>query len=133
MPAKGMGNVTITYNAVALTGYCNAVQLDAVVAAIDTTHFGSTAEESTPGSTKWKLDFGGNYDSAVDNVLGPDAVAPPTTKRALVIVFGPVSNRVTYTWASGSAFVSSYGLKGDPKGMLTWSGTLEISGAPTRS
>ena len=39
MPAKGMGNVTVTYNAVALTNYCNTQQMDAVVAAIDTTHF----------------------------------------------------------------------------------------------
>ena len=133
MPAKGMGNVTFTYNAVAITNYCNTGQMDAVVAAIDTTHFGSTAEESTPGSVKWKVDLGGNWDLALDNVLGPDSVSPPTTKRALVVVFGPASNRATYTWASGSAFVSNYSIKADPKGMITWSGTLEISCTLTRS
>ena len=133
MPAKGMGNVTVTYNAVALTNYCNTAQMDAVIAAIDTTHFGSTAEETTPGSAKWKVDLGGNWDIALDNVAGPDSVSPPTTKRALVIVFGPVSNRATYTWASGSAYISNYVIKADPKGMITWTATLEISGAPTRS
>lgn len=133
MAVKSRGNATVTYNATEITNYLNTVSIEAIVNAIETTHLGSTGEEKIAGTTGWKVPVGGDWAKALDDVLGPDAVTPPSTLRTLVVVIGAAGARVTYTWTT-NAFVGGYTVNvPDPNGKITWSGTLEVSGAPTRT
>lgn len=133
MAVKALGSITVTYNSNALTAKLNQASLEAIVAAIDTTNLASSAGEQIPGLVNWSVPVGGMWDSTLDGYLGPDAVSPPSTLRTLVIVIGPSGSQVTYTWTSNS-FISNYKFGADnPGGALTWSGTLAVSGAPTRS
>lgn len=133
MPAtKAAGNITLSYNSNALAAYLNQASLEAVVAEIETTVLSSTAQEKIPGLGAWSVPVGGPWDSTLDGYLGPDAISPPATMRTLVAVIGPSGSQVTYTWTS-KAFISNYRIQTEPAGAITWSGTLSVSGAPTRS
>jgi len=133
MPVKTQGNVTVTYNSTEITDYLNQQSLEAIVNEIDTTNLGSTSNEKTPGSVNWAVNVGGFWAKALDDLLGPDAVTTPTTLRTLAVVIGASGAQVTYTWTSNS-FVGNYRVEAaDPTGVITWSGTLAVSGAPTRS
>lgn len=137
MPAKALGNVVITYNSVNVTPYLNKASLKATIKAIDTTNLASTAQQQGPGAPGFTVPVGGLWDAALDAVFGADADSPPTTLRTLVVQIGPVANRVIRTWtgtATVGAFVSDYSVDtDDPLGDITWSGTLQCSGAPVRS
>jgi hypothetical protein len=136
MATKGLQNIALTYNSNAMAAHLDSASLEAVVNAIGTTTFASAAEETSPGATKYSVPVGGPWSKALDDILGADAVSPPSTLRSLVYQVGPVGNRVTYTWtgsATVGAFVADYKiLADDPLGNIKWSGTLNISGAPTR-
>lgn len=131
MPLKASGSITVTYNSNALTGYLNQASLEGIVQEIETTDLASTAQEKIPGLGGWNVPVGGFWDATLDGYLGPDAVSPPASMRTLAVVIGSGST-VTYTWTS-NAFISNYRVSAEPSGALTWSGTLSVSGAPTRS
>ena len=127
---KVAGNVTVTYNASALTNYLNTVSLNAVVNSIDTTDFGdANAMTSIAGLSDWDVPIGGPWDPTLDGYLAPDMIAPPTTLRTLVVVI----DTVTFT-ATTNAFITGYTIDtSSPSDGITWSATLKISGAPVRS
>jgi hypothetical protein len=137
MPAKALTNVVITYNTTNITAYLNKASLKAVVKAIDTTNLASTAQQQGPGAPGFTVPVAGLWDKALDDVLGADADSPPTTLRTLVVQIGPAANRVIRTWTSSAnvgAFVSDYSVDtDDPLGNISWSGTLQCSGAPVRT
>lgn len=127
---KGASNVTVTYNSNALTAHVNTVQLDNVIAELESTHLGSTASESDPGLAKHTLDIGGDWNSTIDGYLGPDGMSG--TKRTCVIVFGPSGSQVTYTWTS-QAFITNWQIQSPANGKQTWTAKLNLSGAGARS
>ena len=136
-PIRAMSNVIVMYGAdgasVDITGACNTAQLNATVNEIETTTLASTGKETTPGQSEWKIEVGGPWSLALDNVLGPDVVTPPATKRDASIQFGQTGNQVLYTWDT-NAFVSNYSIDpSNPSEAITWSGTLVLSGSPTRT
>jgi len=137
MAHKTLQNIVITYNSNAMAAHLDQASLEATVETIDTTTFASTGQEKTPGATSYSIPVGGPWSKALDDILGADTVAPPSTLRTFVYQIGPVSDRVTYTWTGSStvgAFISDYKVQADdPMGVIKWSGTLTISGAPTRS
>jgi hypothetical protein len=131
--AKSLGNITVTYNSNALTSKLNQASIEAIVNAIDVTNLASSAGQSIPGLANWSVPVGGFWDSTLDGYLGPDAVSPPSTLRTLVVVVGPSGSQATYTWTT-NAFISNYKFGADNvSGALTWTGTLAVSGPPTRS
>lgn len=133
MPVKAAGNVIVTYNSVNITAYLNTQALEAVVNEIDTTNLASTGAEKTPGTTNWTINVGGFWAKALDDALAPDGVTPPGTLRTLVVVIGASGAQATYTWTA-NAFVGNYKIEAtDPTGVISWSGTLAVNGAPTRS
>ena len=133
MATKSLGNVTVTYDSLNITAYLNTQSISAVIAQIDTTNLASTGDEKIAGSGAWQVDVGGMWAKALDDKLGVDAVTPPTTLKTLVVVIGAAGSTVTYTWTT-NAFVGNYKIDTtDPKGMIAWSGTLAVSGAPVRS
>lgn len=138
MATKALGNIVLTYNSQNISSHLNTASLEMTVEAIDTTTLASAAQEQTPGAPGFSVPIGGPWSKAIDDILGADAVSPPdSTLRSFVGQIGPVGNRVTYTWtgsATVGAFVTDYKVDAtDPMGMLTWSATLTVSGAPVRS
>ena len=138
MPIKSLQNIVITYNALAtMASYLDQASLEMVVETVDTTTLASTGQEKSPGATSYSVPVGGPWAKALDDVLGADAVSPPTTLRNFVYQIGPVASRVTYTWTGSEfvgAFISDYKVVADdPMGVIKWTGTLTISGAPVRT
>jgi hypothetical protein len=137
MPVKVLGNIAITYASLNMTPYLDGGSQEMVVEAVDTTNLASTGKQSTPGTPSVSVPVSGFWDSALDAVLGADAVNPPSTLRNLTVQIGPVGNRRTYTLVGTTtvgAFVSDYKIDfSDPMGMIKWSGTLTVSGIPTPS
>jgi hypothetical protein len=133
MATKTRGNVTVTYNSNALTAHLNSTSVEAVVNAIETTHFSSTGAEKIAGTGNWTVNVGGDWSSTLSGYLTPDAVSPPATLRTMVVVIGGV----TYTWTSSStvgAFIGNLTVDAsDPNTKITWKATLEVSGAPVVS
>lgn len=130
-------NFTVTYNSIDLTQYCNQASVEATVAEIDTTNLASSGAQSDPAATSWTVPMGGFLDKALDDEMGRDAITPPTTFRDLVITAGPSGTQTTYTWTGSSsvgASIENYQINPtDPTQLITWSGSLLISGGPTRS
>ena len=135
---KALQNVGITYDSDNLQSHLNTASFNAVVEAIESTTFASSAMEQGPGAPSFSIDIGGPWSKTLDDFLRPDVLTPPDTLNTLVYFVGPSASRVTYTWtASGTttgAFISNYTINADnPMGDITWSGTLTISGSPVIS
>jgi len=135
---KALQNVGITYDGDNLQSHLNTASFNAVVEAIESTTFASSAMEQGPGAPSFSIDIGGPWSKTLDDFLRPDVLTPSDTLKTLVYFVGPSGSRVTYTWtASGSttgSFISNYTINADnPMGDITWSGTLTISGSPVIS
>lgn len=129
-PAKGAGNVAITYNSNALKNYINTVDLQEQATELVSTHLGSTAETSTGGLTKSTLQIGGDWSATLEGYLGPDSRS--SVKRTTVVALtDAASTTVTLTWtASGDVggWISNYSRNTDASGKIVWSATLNLSG-----
>ena len=129
---KAAGNVVPTYNAQALTAYCNTASLASALSTIDVTDFASTANEYITGFAEWTVPLGGHWDPTLDGYLAPDAVTPGT-KRTFSIAFDDNTTTVTYTWTS-NAEIENYTVDASsPTEGITWSCDLKLSGAPVRA
>jgi hypothetical protein len=137
MAKKSLKNFVVSYNGTDITPYLNKASLDATAEAIDTTSLASDGKEQTAGASSFSVPVSGNWAKALDDVLGVDAASPPATLRTLVVTIGPSGGQVINTWTGTEtvgAFVSDYKVAADdPLGVLTWSGTLTVSGAPVRT
>lgn len=128
---KAAGHVVPTYNANALTAYCNTSALASALSTIDVTDFASTANEYITGFAEWTVPMGGHWDPALDAILAPDAVTPGT-KRNFSIAFDDDTTTVTYTWTA-NAEIENYTVDASsPTEGITWSCDLKLSGAPSR-
>ena len=133
MPIKSQGNVVVNYNGQNITQYLNTQSLEAIVNEIDTTNLTSTGNEKTPGSVNWTVNVGGFWAKPLDDILGPDAVSTPSALRDMSVELGVSGATVEYAWEENS-FVGNYRVEAsDPTGVITWSGTLAVSGSPTRT
>jgi|SRR5262252_7328777 len=131
MPAtRGAGNSTITYNAIPLTPYVMSPTLTNTINEIEATVLSSTAEESVAGLGSYQMQLEGNWEKALDDVLGPDSISG--TLRTAVITFGSGAGMVTYTWTT-KAFVTNYEISAAATDKLTFTATLRLNGAPTRA
>lgn len=126
MALKTPGNLTLSYNSNALAGYLNDVSIEAIVKELITTVLTDTGETKIPGLPSWNIGVGGPWSSTLDGYLAPDAISPAL--RTLVAVYGGV----TLTWTS-NAFIANYKIVGNPDNPIAWTGTLAVSGVPTRS
>ncbi len=128
---KARGNTVVSYNANAITAYCDQADMDAAIDQIETTNLASTGVESTAGDPKFSIKIGGMWDVAIDAILAPDAVTPGT-KRTAYIAYTGSSATVTYTWTT-NAEIENYAITSAVGNMIKWSATLALSGAPTRA
>ncbi|TXH41096.1 MAG: hypothetical protein E6Q97_38350 [Desulfurellales bacterium] len=131
------GNVVITFDSLVISDYMDDGSLETTVEAIETTTLASTGMESSAGMPSFKVPMGGIYKKALNDKLGVQSASPPAALKTLVVQIGPSGERVTYTWTASTtvgAFVGDYTIDfSDPKGVIKWKGTLEISGAPVLS
>lgn len=128
---KAQGNVTVTYNSNALTNYVNQADVASTLAQIDVTTLGDSGKVNIVDAAEWSISIGGPWHPTLDGYLAPDAVTPGT-KRTAVIVYSNGTNSATYTWTS-NAEIGNYQIQSAPGGAITWSATLTLSGAPTRT
>lgn len=131
MAAKGAGNIAVTYNNVPITNYLNEVELSATVSELEATHFGSTAEETDPGLASYSVSFNGDWDKALDDLIGVDA--PAGTKRTVAVAITDESGDVvTYTWTL-EGFVTGYNINASATGKIEHDSTLRLNGVPGRA
>ena len=132
MARKSLGNVVVTYNSVNITAYCDKADLSAAVERLDTTNLASTAKESIAGDAEWNISVGGQWATALDTALAPDAITPGTARTASIAFNGGSGANVTYTWTS-KAEIQDYTVTSAAGSFIGWTGTLALSGAPTRA
>lgn len=128
---RGRQNTVVTYNGQALTNYTNSAEVSSTLDRIETTHFGSTANESIAGDAEWRINIGGDWDNVVDGYLAPDAITPGTRRTASAALTGS-SQTVTYTWTT-NAEIGEWSISSNVNGKIEWSAVLILSGAPTRT
>jgi len=128
---KAQGNVTVTYNSNALTNYVNQADVASTLQQIDVTTLGDSGKVNIVDAAEWSISIGGPWHPTLDGYIAPDAVTPGT-KRTAVIMYSNGSNSVTYTWTS-NAEIGNWQIQSAPGGAITWTATLTLSGAPTRT
>jgi hypothetical protein len=127
---KSAGNITVTYNSNNVTAYVNQAQLNSTAAELEATTLTSTGQQFDPGLSEWSLDLTTDWEKAMDDIFGPDAITP--TKRTVVITVTGSGGTVTYTWTT-NGFVTGYNIGAQATGKLTSAPKLRLSGIPTRS
>lgn len=129
-------NVVITFDSLQISDYMDDGSLESTVETIETTTLNSTGVENTPGLPSFSVPMGGVWRKALHDKLGAQSAAPSGLKT-LVVQIGPSGERATHTWTASTtvgAFIGDYKLDfSDPKGIIKWSGTLQVSGAPVIS
>ena len=128
---KSRGNVACAYNANVITAYCDGVDLDDAIDQLETTNLASTGKETISGDPKFSIKLSGMWDNAIDAILAPDAVTPGTRRTAYVTFTGS-SAAVTFTWTT-NAEIENYTITSKTGAFITFSATLALSGAPTRT
>ena len=132
MAQKAATNTLVNYNATDITDYCDKATLDAAAESIDVTNLNSTAAEFIVTFANWTVPTGGPWDKTLDDLLGPDIVAPGTARTAYV-EFQTAANTVRYTWTTNAYLVNYKADASSPNEAHRWEATLQMSGAPTRS
>jgi hypothetical protein len=133
MAAKSELNVEVLYNSQTLTPYCNSAEVSAAIEQLEATNLDSTAKEYVTGFGEWSISIGGHWDATLDGYLAPDAVTPGTARTAYIqySTNGGVAY-VRYTWTS-NAQIENYAISSATGSLISWTATLKLSGAPTRS
>ena len=134
---KGRGNTAVVYNTYTLTTYCNSAELAMALDRLETTHFGSTAAESIAGDASYTISLQGDWDTVLDGYLAVDAINIGN-KRNASIAFTGSAQTVTYSWTGNNATgvgaeIQDYNISSGASDKITFSATLVLSGAPSRS
>lgn len=130
MAVPARGNTTVVFNSVNITQYLSTATLRQVAERLDTTNLASTAKEGEAGDVEYSIPLAGNWAAALDTALAPEVGTG--TKRTAVITFSDGSDDVSYTWTS-NAEVQEYQVEAAVGGFIKWTGTLVLSGAPSRT
>ena len=130
MAVRGAGHITVTYNSQNITAYLNTVELAATVDELEATDLASTVAEYSPSLAQYNLTIGGDWDQALDNILGVDALAP-VTRTVVVKITDESGDWVQYSWSTG--FITGYSISASATGKIEHSPSLRLSGTPTRT
>ena len=128
---KAQGNSSLSYNSNELKTYLASIKLSADGQTIDVTTLGDTAKAVIADDTAWSITADFYWDSTVDGILMPDALAPGT-KRTLVYTHDDDTTYVTLTWTS-NAEIQSISLDDSVGSMHKGTVTFALSGAPVRT
>lgn len=118
-----------SFAGVDITAYCNALDLETAGKELQSTHFGSAAEEADSGLNAYSIRLTGDWSQTVDDLLGQAALSG---RRATGIAqYDDCVSGARYTWAS--AYITNWRVATVARGKAVWSATLRHDGAPTRS
>ena len=107
----------------------NSVTMPRSIETLETTSFGSTSKSYVVGFADATISVEGTFDATVDGYLA-GLVGFDT---ASAFVYGPEGSTVGQTKYTGSAFLSSYEVKGGVGDVVTYSAQFQITGAVTRT
>ena len=128
---KSETNVTVSYNSNALDAYLNEASLEAISNALDSTNFDSTSKESVLETTEWSISVGGYWHATLDGYFQADAITPVQSRTIAITFTDADSGTATYTWSTGG--IENYTISSSVGSLITWSGTLRLSGTVTPS
>lgn len=115
-----------------LSAYITSGDLDRTVNLLDVTVFGDTAKKTIPGLADGTIPLQGHYDggaAAIDAHLSA-ILQHANTQTFEIGPEGSASGKVKYT---GECRLQSYRITMPHDGVVDWSATLQLDGAPTRT
>jgi hypothetical protein len=128
---------SVVYNGTDITQYCRLGDLEGVTTPLDATSLADSFQTFVPGTTSWVVTIEGNLTKEIDDMLGKEALSPPSTMRDLVITVGEATNSSTYTWTGDDevgAFITNYKVGPNVQfGQIPFRAEIATSGAPVRS
>ena len=123
MPVHGT-NTTITVDAQAFTAYTMSSSLDTTASTDDTTPYGVDHTTSVVGPRTHTLQMSGSHDAT------PDSALWGMFDGATVAFSYSPDGTITY---SGNGFLTNKRVESSSTGKVSWSGTLQASGAVSRA
>jgi len=111
-----------------ISAYCNDVDFPQPVDTTETTTFGATSKTFVAGLKSATISISGNFDPAVDAILG-GILGNANTSTFEYGPEGGTSGKVKYT---GECYCTSYGVKSGMGGAVTFSASFQITGNVTR-
>lgn len=125
-------NIALTLNGVTFTGFSSNVSLVRNGETLDVTTFGDSDREFIQGLRSATMSISGYFDP--NNSTGPDKgladMLADNDGFTFTLDFGTSSPISRY---SGSALLSSYETTSDVAGVISFSGSLQCTGAVTRT
>lgn len=122
----------LTVNAVALSAFCDSIDLKIDVDTSETTTFGKTWKTHIPGLAGASLDGGGNYDPTA--TTGPAAVLTALIGAdPVAVLYYPGGNVADQVEHSFDAILTSYSESSPVGAQVTFKFTLLVTGADTVS
>jgi hypothetical protein len=112
-----------------ISAYVKDVKHNFDVGMADTTTLGASAKTFIPTLKDGKLTLSGLWDPTLDGYLAP-LVGFAT---ASTFIFGPAGTTSGYVKYTGSAFVMSYEVSAPVGDVVTWSATIQCTGAVSRT
>jgi len=127
-------NQDLSYDGTAIEGFMNQHKLEVQVEELDATNYDSVGEEIIAGVQDWTCNVTALWSSALDDAIGPDALAAPSPKKTLVSITGESipSNDTSYTWTT-NAFIDEYTITATAAGLVTADIVFGLNGNPVRA
>lgn len=118
-----------TYNGVDITAYCNLADLQLAPRELQRRTLGDTAQGHKVGLSDASMRLGGDWNAAIDALLGADARAG--RRRTGEAYFDDCSMVVRYAWSE--VFIAEWKVTSPASGKMQWSATLRHNGLGVRS
>lgn len=117
-----------------ISAYCNNVDFPMNVDTHETTTFGDSAKEYLPGLKDGTISLSGHWDPTLDlhlSTLYTNGGGLTSGNGSLSFQFGPSGTTASNRKYTGECFLTEYTVN-DPVGdLVTWSATLQVTGAIT--
>jgi hypothetical protein len=107
----------------------NSITVPRSIETLETTSFGSTSKSYVVGFSDSTISIEGTFDATVDGYLS-GLVGYDT---ASAFVYGPEGSTAGYVKYTGSAFLTSYEVKGGVGDVVSYSAEFQVTGAVTRA
>ena len=105
-----------------------SVTMPRSIETLETTSFGSTSKSYVVGFSDTKISVEGSFDATVDGYLS-GLVGNDT---ASAFVYGPEGSTAGNTKYTGTAFLTSYEVKGGVGDIVSYTAQFQVTGAVTR-
>lgn len=94
----------------------------------DVTTFGNEGHKNIPGLENASVSLAGNFDPAVQTIVGTTAQMKAATRS---FEYGPAGSASTMPKLSGEAWIQAFTINSGVSDKTTWSMTLQVDGVVT--